>query len=78
MALADAQGFVLRREQGRILRGWALAMQGRPAEGVVQIHQAFAVYPHMEPGLYRSVFPRPLGGGVWPGGAARNRAASRG
>ena len=26
------------------------------AEGVAQIRQAFAVYPHMEPGLYRSYF----------------------
>jgi hypothetical protein len=32
--------FGLRREQGRLLRGWALAMQGHPAEGVVQIRQA--------------------------------------
>jgi predicted ATPase len=56
MALAEEQGFGLRREHGRILRGWALAMQGRPAEGVAQIRQAFAVYPHMEPGLYRSYF----------------------
>jgi predicted ATPase len=31
-------------------------MQGCAAEGVAQIHQAFAVYPHMEPGLYRSYF----------------------
>jgi predicted ATPase/DNA-binding winged helix-turn-helix (wHTH) protein len=56
MILADAQGFGLRGEQGRILRGWALAMRGRPAEGLAQIRQAFAVYPHMEPGLFRSYF----------------------
>jgi predicted ATPase len=56
MALAEAQGFGLRREQGRVLRGWALAMQGRQAEGVAQIRQAFAAYPHMEPGLFRSYF----------------------
>jgi predicted ATPase len=56
MILADAQGFVLRCEQGRILRGWALAMRGRPAEGLAQIRQAFAVYPNMEPGLFRSYF----------------------
>jgi predicted ATPase len=56
MTLADEQGFVLRREQGRVLQGWALAMQGRPAEGVAQIRQAFAVYPNMGPGLYRSYY----------------------
>jgi predicted ATPase len=60
MTLADAQGFGLRCEQGRLLRGWALAMQGRPAEGVAQIHQAFAVYPNLGPGLYRSYYLSPL------------------
>jgi predicted ATPase len=56
MTLSEEQGFGLRREQGRVLRGWALAMQGRQAEGLAQISQAFAVYPHMEPGLFRSYF----------------------
>jgi predicted ATPase len=56
MALAEEQGFVLRGEHGRILRGWALAMQGHETEGVAQIRQAFAVYPDMEPGLYRAYF----------------------
>jgi predicted ATPase len=56
MTLAEEQGFVLRYEQGRLLRGWALAMQGRPVEGVAQIRQAFAVYPNIGPGLYRSYF----------------------
>jgi predicted ATPase len=31
-------------------------MQGHETEGVAQIRQAFAVYPNMEPGLYRSYF----------------------
>jgi len=53
MALADAQGFGLRREHGRLLRGWALAMQGRAAEGVAQIRQAFSGYHNLGPGLYR-------------------------
>jgi predicted ATPase len=56
MTLADEQGFLLRCEQGRLLRGWALAMLGRPAEGVAQIRQAFAVYPNIGPGLYRSYY----------------------
>jgi tetratricopeptide (TPR) repeat protein len=56
MTLADEQGFGLRCEQGRIQRGWALAMLGRPDEGVAQIRQAFAVYPNLGPGLYRSYY----------------------
>jgi predicted ATPase len=56
MALADEQGFGLRGEQSRLLRGWALTMQGHETEGVAQIRQAFAVYPDMEPGLYRAYF----------------------
>jgi predicted ATPase len=56
MTLTDEQGFVLRCEQGRIQRGWALAMLGRPDEGLAQIRQAFAVYPNIGPGLYRSYF----------------------
>ena len=56
MALADVWGFGLRCEQGRLLRGWALAMQGRPAEGVAQIRQVFAVSPNLGPGLYRSYY----------------------
>src|SRR5262249_2432724 len=39
MACAATQGLALRVEQGRILRGWALAMQGDAAAGVAQIHQ---------------------------------------
>jgi tetratricopeptide (TPR) repeat protein len=56
VAQQDEQGFVLRCEQGRLLRGWALAMQGYETEGVAQIRQAFAVYPTMEPGMYRAYF----------------------
>jgi predicted ATPase len=39
MALAAAHGFGHRVEHGRILRGWALAMQGETAAGVVHIQQ---------------------------------------
>jgi predicted ATPase len=39
MAYASQQEFTVRLEQGRILRGWALAMQGDAAEGVSQIGQ---------------------------------------
>ena len=44
MGLALEQGFVLRFEQGRILRGWALAMQGDAGEGMTQIGQGLAAH----------------------------------
>ena len=44
MALAQEQGFGSRVEQGRILRGWALAMQGAAAAGVAQIRQGLAAH----------------------------------
>jgi predicted ATPase len=56
MVLADVWGFGLRGEQGHLLQGWALAMQGRPAEGVAQIRQVFAVSPNLGPGLSRSYY----------------------
>jgi predicted ATPase len=39
MALATAQGFEHRVAQGRMLRGWALAMQGDGATGMAHIQQ---------------------------------------
>ena len=42
MALAAAQSWPLRAEQGRILRGWALAMQGEAAAGVALLRQGLA------------------------------------
>ena len=39
MALATAQGFEHRVAHGRLLRGWALAMQGDAATGVAHIQQ---------------------------------------
>jgi predicted ATPase len=39
MALAHAQGFAHRVAQGRMLRGWALAMQGDTATGMAHIQQ---------------------------------------
>ena len=64
MALADAQGFALRLEQGRILRGWALAMQGDAAEGVAQIRQGLAAYQSMGqavPALFSSLLAEAYG-----------------
>jgi predicted ATPase len=42
MALAIAQGFEHRVAHGRLLRGWALAMQGDTATGVAHLQQALA------------------------------------
>jgi predicted ATPase len=44
MALAQEPGLEFRVEQGRILRGWALAMQGAAAAGVAQIRQGLAAH----------------------------------
>jgi predicted ATPase len=52
MALAAAQGWPLRAEQGRILRGWALAMQGEAAAGVALLRQGLAS-PDVGPTLLR-------------------------
>jgi predicted ATPase len=41
IALATAQGFEHRVAQGRIMRGWALAMQGDAATGVAHIQQGW-------------------------------------
>ena len=72
MALADAQGFALRLEQGRMLRGWALAMQGDAARG--------GAHPSGVGSVSRRGTRDPApplagltGGGLWPGGAARGR-----
>jgi DNA-binding winged helix-turn-helix (wHTH) protein/predicted ATPase len=42
LALADTHRLPLRAEQGRLLRGWALAMQGEAAAGVTHLRQALA------------------------------------
>jgi predicted ATPase len=56
MAFAAEQGFALRLEQGRILQGWALAMQGVAFEAVAQIRQGWAVYPGVGPKLMQPYF----------------------
>jgi predicted ATPase len=49
MAPDEAQGVVLRFEQGRMLGGWALAVQGDAAEGIVQIQPGIVVHQRIGP-----------------------------
>jgi predicted ATPase len=52
MALATAQGFEHRVAQGRIMQGWALAMQGDAAAGVAHIQQGLGVVQSIGQKLY--------------------------
>jgi tetratricopeptide (TPR) repeat protein len=52
MALATAQGFAHRVAQGRIMRGWALAMQGDAATGVAHIQQGLGAVQRIGQKLY--------------------------
>jgi predicted ATPase len=56
MAFATAQGLGHRVELGRILRGWAVAMQGDAAAGVAHIQQAMEALQHTGLKLYRPYF----------------------
>jgi len=56
MVLAAAQGLGHRIEHGRILRGWALAMQGDAATGVAHIQQGLVAVQSMGLKLYRPYF----------------------
>ena len=56
MALATAQGFEHRVAQGRMLRGWALAMQGDAATGVAHIQQGLVAVQSTGLKLYRPYF----------------------
>jgi predicted ATPase len=53
MTLADTQGFELRLEQGRMLRGWALAMQGDAAAGVADIRHGLVASQGVGPETLR-------------------------
>jgi predicted ATPase len=53
MTFADTQGLELRREQGRMLRGWALAMQGDAAAGVAHIRQGLVASQGVGPETLR-------------------------
>jgi len=40
--IATEQGFPFWRARGALLRGWALAHQGQPKEGIAQLHQGLS------------------------------------
>ena len=44
IVLATEQGFPLWRAMGSVLRGWALAQQGQPREGIEQIRQGLMAF----------------------------------
>ena len=44
MALSTEHGFPFYLAQGTIIRGWALAEQGKVEEGIAQIHQGLAAW----------------------------------
>jgi predicted ATPase len=54
IALAARNGFLLRVEQGRMLQGWALAMQGDAAAGIAHLRQGLAATQDVGPKLLRS------------------------
>jgi predicted ATPase len=56
MAFATAQGLGHRVAHGRILWGWALAMQGDATTGVTQLHQGLAVQDVVGPKVGRPYF----------------------
>jgi predicted ATPase len=51
MALANAQGLPQWLTVGRLLRGWALAMQGQAEEGIAQMRPSLAAWRAMGSGL---------------------------
>jgi TOMM system kinase/cyclase fusion protein len=51
MALASAQGLPQWLTVGRLLRGWALAMQGHAEEGIAQMRPSLAAWRAMGSGL---------------------------
>jgi predicted ATPase len=53
LALATAQGLEHRVAQGRLLRGWALAMQGDAATGIAQLEQGWEAVQRTGLQLYR-------------------------
>jgi predicted ATPase/DNA-binding winged helix-turn-helix (wHTH) protein len=54
VALSSEQGFTLWLAAGRILLGWALAMQGKPVEGLGEISSGLAAWQETGAGFLQS------------------------
>ena len=70
MTFASAQGLMHRAGQGRILLGWAVAMEGEAAAGVHHIQQGLAVHQDMGIKMGQPYYLSLVGGGLRPGSAA--------
>jgi predicted ATPase len=53
IALAAAQDYAVRLAQGRMLRGWALALQGEASAGLAQLQEGWQAQAGVGPQLYR-------------------------
>jgi predicted ATPase len=56
IALASEQGFIVWLVQGRVLRGWGLAEQGRGTEGIAQMREGLAAWRAMGAELGRPYY----------------------
>jgi predicted ATPase len=65
LALATEQGFAHWQAEGMILRGWAIAHQGRGQEGREQLHQGLAAWRAMGAGLLQTYWLALLAETFW-------------
>jgi predicted ATPase len=70
IVLANEQGFPYWVAEGTILRGWALAEQGRGEEGIVQVRQGLAAYRATGAELAWTNWLALLAGAYWKVGQA--------
>ena len=74
LVIATEQGFPLFLAYGTVLRGWALAAQGRSAEGIAEMQQGSGHLPDYRAGSGADGVAGPASGGVLQGGTSRSGA----